>query len=121
MLSLLDGFSGYNQVRVAPEDQPKTCFITEWGAYATRVMSFGLMSAPSTFQRGVITIFTEFLNDFMKVFLDDFSIMYGKKTDHIKHLKLCLQRCRECGLSLNPEKCMICVTSGRLLGHMVCK
>ena len=76
ILSLLDGFSGYNQVRVAPEDQPKTCFITEWGAYATRVMSFGLMSAPSTFQRGVMTIFAEFLNDFMKVFLDDFSI-YG--------------------------------------------
>src|ERR1700738_1920331 len=78
------------------------------------------MSAPSTFQRGVMTIFAEFLNDFMKVFLDDFSI-YGTKADHIKHLKLCLQRCRECGLSLNPEKCMICVTSGRLLGHVVCK
>jgi hypothetical protein len=88
------GFSGYNQVRVAPENQPKTCFITEWGAYATRVMSFGLMSAPSTFQRGVMTIFAEFLNDFMKEFLDDFSI-YGTKADHIKHLKLCLQRCRE--------------------------
>ena len=60
MLSLLDWFSGYNQVRVAPKGQPKTCFITEWGAYATRVMSFGLMSAPSTFQRGVMTIFVEF-------------------------------------------------------------
>jgi hypothetical protein len=120
ILSLLDGFSGYNQVRVAPEDQPKICFITEWGCYATKVMSFGLMIAPSTFQRGVLTIFAEFLNNFMKVFLDDFSI-YGKNADHIKHLKLCLQRCRECGLSLNPEKYMICVTSGRLLGHVVCK
>jgi hypothetical protein len=78
------------------------------------------MSAPSTFQRGVMTIFVEFLNDFMKLFLDNFSI-YGRKADKIKYLKLCLQRCKECGLSLNPEKCMICVTSGRLLGHVVCK
>ena len=120
MLSPLDGFSGYNKVRVAREDQPKTYFITGWGAYATRVMSFGLMSAPSTFQKRVMTIFIEFLNHFMKVFLDYFSI-YGTKTDHIKHLKLCLQRCRECILSLNPEKCMICMTLGRLLGHLVCK
>jgi hypothetical protein len=107
MLSLLDGFSGYNQVKVAPED-------------ATRVMSFGLMSAPFTFQKAVMTISAEFLNNFMKVFLDDFKI-YGTKADHIKHLKLCLQRCRECRLCLNPEKCMICVTSERLLSHVVCK
>jgi hypothetical protein len=90
MLSLLDGFNGYNQMRVAPKDQPKTCFITELGAYAIRVMSFGLMSAPSTFQRGVMTIFADFLNNFMKVFFDDFNI-YGTKADHIKHLKLYLQ------------------------------
>jgi hypothetical protein len=45
MLSLLDGLSGYNQVKIAPEDQPKACFITEWGACAIRMMSFGLMSA----------------------------------------------------------------------------
>ena len=75
------------------------------------------MSPPSTFQRGVMIIFAEFLNNFMKVFLDDFSI-YGTKTDHIKHLKLCLQRCKEYGLSLNPEKC---ITSGRLLDHVICR
>ena len=78
------------------------------------------MSTQFTFQRGVMTIFAEFLNNFMKVFLNDFSI-YEIKTDHIKHLKVCLQRCRECGLSLNPEKCMICVISEMSLGHVVCK
>ena len=120
MLSLLNKFIGYNQVKVVPEDQPKICFIMECGAYATRVISSGLMSAPSIFQRGVMTIFAEFLNDFIKIFLDDFNI-YGTKADHIKHLKCCLQRCRECGLSFNPNKCMICMTWGRLLGHVVCK
>ena len=59
-------------------------------------MSFGLMNAPLTFQNRIMIIFTEFLIDHMKIFLGDFNI-YGTKTDHIKHLKLCFQRCRECG------------------------
>lgn len=49
MYSFLDGFSGYNQVTVAPEDQEKTAFISPWGAYAYRVMPFGLCNAPFTF------------------------------------------------------------------------
>ena len=83
-------------------------------------MSFGLMSAPATFQRTVMEIFAEYLDKFMKVFLDVFSI-YGNKGEHLQHIELCLQKCRENGLSLNLEKCMIWVTSGRLLGHVVCK
>ena len=53
MYSFLDGFSGYNQVLMAPEDKEKTTFITEWGAFASNVMNFGLKNAPATFQRMV--------------------------------------------------------------------
>lgn len=70
--SFLDGFGGYNQIQIAPNDQLKPCFITEWGAFAYRVMSFGLMNASATFQRAVMEIFTEYLDKFMKVILDDF-------------------------------------------------
>ena len=45
MLSFIDGFSGYNHIRMAPEDREKTSFITEWGTYCYRVMSFGLKNA----------------------------------------------------------------------------
>ena len=77
--SLMDGFMDYNQTRIALEDQLKACFITQWGAFAYRIMSFGLMSAPSTFQRATMEIFAEYLDKFMKMFLDDFSI-YGSNT-----------------------------------------
>lgn len=78
MLTLLDGFYIYNQVRVALGGQPKTCFLTKWGIYATKVMS---LNAPSTFQRGIMTIFAKYLNDFIKVFLDNLSV-YGQRQSH---------------------------------------
>ncbi|MCO5596794.1 hypothetical protein L7F22_050864 [Adiantum nelumboides] len=49
--SFLDGFSGYNQLAIKPEDQHKTAFATEWGIFAYRVMPFGITNAPATFQR----------------------------------------------------------------------
>ena len=54
----------------------------------------------------------------MQVFLDDF-IVNSRKTDHFDHLRLCLERCRQGRLSLNPAKCAFGVTSGTLLGHIV--
>ena len=49
--SFLDGFSGYNQVRVHPDDQEKTTFVTEWGVFVAVVMMFALKTTPTTFQR----------------------------------------------------------------------
>ena len=48
-ISLLDGFSGYNQVLVLPIDQPKTTFTTPWGTFMYVKMPFGLMNARATF------------------------------------------------------------------------
>ncbi|MCO5606372.1 hypothetical protein L7F22_060560 [Adiantum nelumboides] len=97
MYSFLDGFSGYNQIRMVPEDRDKTTFITEWGVFAYNVMGFGLKNAPPSFQKWVQAVFAPFLTTFMKVFLDDFSV-FGKKEDHLKHLRLCLEKCREARL-----------------------
>ena len=120
MYSFLDGFSGYNQVLVAQEDREKTTFVTEWGAFASNVMTFGLKNAPATFQRMVQGIFRDYLTSFMRVFLDDFSV-FGEKTEHLAQLRLCLQRCKETRLSLNPTKCVFGVNSGVLLGHVISK
>ena len=116
--SFLDGFSGYNQVLMALEDREKMTFVTEWGAYASNVMTFGLKNAPTTFQRMVQEIFKDYLTTFMRVFLDDFSV-FGSKVEHVAQLRLCLQRCRETRLSLNPAKCVFGVKSGVLLGHVI--
>ena len=74
---------------MAPEDQQKTAFIIEWGVFVATMMRFGLKNAPATFQRMVQEIFYDYLTNFMKVFVDDFSVA-GEKAKHLFHLKLCL-------------------------------
>ena len=107
----MDRFSGYNQVKMALEGQEKTIFITEWGVFVPIVMMFRLKNAPATFQRMVQEIFYDYLIVFMKVFVDDLSVA-REKAKHIFHLRLCLQRCRDTSLKLNPTKCACVVRLG---------
>ena len=83
--SFLDGFSGYNQVGMHPNDQEKTTFVIECGVFMAVVMMFGLKTTPTTFQRVIQEIFTDYIPAFMQVFLDD-STVYKRKADHLEHL-----------------------------------
>jgi hypothetical protein len=65
------------------------------------VMPFGLCNALATFQKVMIKFFKEYLNKFMQVFLDDFSV-YGNKKDHLDQLQKCLEECKQNGISFNP-------------------
>ena len=56
----------------------------------------------------------------MQVFLDDFAV-YSRHREHLDHLRLCLEKCREYRLSLKPTKCVFGVARGKLLGHVVSK
>jgi Reverse transcriptase (RNA-dependent DNA polymerase) len=94
--SLMDGFSGYNQVRMDGEARKFTTFITEWGAFQWLVLPFGLCNGPSTFQRLMMMMFHEFLNHFMQVYIDDF-VVYGRTCDHLEKLRKCLSKCKEGG------------------------
>jgi hypothetical protein len=76
MYSFMDGCSGYNQMKMAKKDYKKMSFIFEWGTYDYNVMPFGLCNALATFQKVVTQRFKEYFNDFMQVFLNDFSV-YG--------------------------------------------
>ena len=114
----LDGFNGYNQICMHLDDQEKTSFVTEWGVFVAEVMMFGLKTTPTTFQRIITEIFDEYILAFMQVFLDDFAV-YGQQLEHLTQLHLCLDRCHQDRLSLNPTKCVFVVTSGNLLGHIV--
>ena len=71
MLSFMDGFSGYNQILMAPEDMEKTAFITEWGTYYYRVMSFGLKKVGATYQRVATTLFHDMMHRDVEVYVDD--------------------------------------------------
>jgi hypothetical protein len=80
----LDGYSGFYQIPIDPEDQGKTTFTSPFGTFAYRRMPFGLCNAPATFQRCMQAIFSDFLEDIMEVFMDDFSV-YGSSFTHCLH------------------------------------
>ncbi|GJV82730.1 reverse transcriptase domain-containing protein [Tanacetum coccineum] len=71
----LDGFSGYFQIPIDPQDQEKTTFTCPYGTFAYRRMPFGLCNAPGTFQRCMMAIFHDMIEKTMEVFMDDFSFL----------------------------------------------
>ena len=71
----LDGYSGYNQIAIVPEDQDKTTFTCPYGTFAFRRIPFGLCNTPTTFQRSMMAIFSDIVEDIMEVFMDDFSYL----------------------------------------------
>ena len=71
--SFLDGYSGYNQISIAPEYQDKTTFTYPWGTFSYSIFSFVLCNAPTTFQRAVINIFVDISHDCMEIYMDDFT------------------------------------------------
>ena len=89
----LDGYSGYNQLAIHPDDQEKTMFTCPFGTNAFQRMPFGLCNALATFQRCMIAIFFDFIGESMEVFMDDFSV-FGPSFDAcLEHLKQILDVC----------------------------
>ncbi|XP_065851199.1 uncharacterized protein, partial [Euphorbia lathyris] len=115
----VDGYSGFFQIYIYPDDQDKTTFTCPYGTFAYRRMPFGLCNAPATFQRCMTAIFNDFIEDIMEVFMDDFSV-YGDSFDAcLQNLDKVLSRCEETNLVLNWEKCHFMVDEGIVLGHKI--
>ncbi|CAM8988458.1 unnamed protein product [Rhodiola kirilowii] len=117
----LDGYSGFFQIPIHPQDQEKTTFTCPYGTFAYRRMPFGLCNAPGTFQRCMMAIFSEFIEKIMEVFMDDFSVYGSSFDDCLANLAKVLKRCIETNLVLNWEKCHFMVQEGIVLGHLVSK
>ena len=115
----LDGYSGYNQIAIAPEDQEKTTFTCPYGTFAFRRMPFGLCNAPGTFQRCMMAIFTDMVEKTIEIFMDDFSVMGNSFDNCLENLRAVLARCEETNLVLNWEKCHFMVQEGIVLGHRI--
>nr|XP_033509551.1 uncharacterized protein LOC117274394 [Nicotiana tomentosiformis] len=115
----LDGYSGYNKIPIASEDVEKTVFTCPSGIFAYRRMSFGLCNAPATFQRWIMSIFSDLNGKCQEVFMDNFTLFGDDFEDCLKNLELVLEHCEATHLVLNWEKCHFMVKEGIVLGHKV--
>ncbi|GJR99378.1 reverse transcriptase domain-containing protein [Tanacetum coccineum] len=97
----LDGFSGYFQIPIDPQDQEKTTFTCPYGTFAYRRMPFGLCNAPGTFQRCMMAIFQDMIEEMMEVFMDDFSVFGDSFSSCLSHLDKMLKQCEDTNLVLN--------------------
>ncbi|XP_065011504.1 uncharacterized protein LOC135640723 [Musa acuminata AAA Group] len=118
-LSFIDAYSGYNQIRMAPEDREHTAFLTDQGIYFYRVMPFGLKNAGATYQRTVNKMFAPQIGRNMEVYVDDMIVKSREAGTHLADLAEAFDTLRKFGMRLNPTKCASGVTSGKFLGFIV--
>jgi hypothetical protein len=121
IIYLLDGFSGYNQVLVHPDDQEKTTFTTPWGTFMYVKMPFGLMNVGATFQRAMDISFVDELGRFIFIYLDDVTVYSKSDDEHLQHLRRSFEKCGKFRISLNPKKSLFSLEEGNLLGHIISK
>jgi hypothetical protein len=110
MMSLLDGFSGYNQIKVKMTDRYKTTFTTHLGIFDYEHMPFVLSYAGATFQRDMQIDFDDMIGKIIQVYLYDLTVYSKNWLDHFGHLRKDLMHCRKFGISLNPSKYIFVVT-----------
>nr|GEZ70674.1 retrovirus-related Pol polyprotein from transposon 17.6 [Tanacetum cinerariifolium] len=117
----LDGFSGYFQIPIDPKDQEKTTFTCPYGTFAYKRMPFGLCNSPGTFQRCMMPIFHDMIEQTMEVFMDDFLVFGNSFSTCLTNLEKMLKRCEDTKLALNWEKSHFMVKEGIVLGHKILK
>ncbi|XP_073138879.1 uncharacterized protein [Henckelia pumila] len=121
LLSFMDGYSGYNQIKIDERDTSKTAFRCPGaiGTFEWLVMSFGLKNAGATYQRAMNAIFHDTINHFIEVYIDDIVVKSRKTEDHVEHLRMSFERMRKHNLKLNPMKCAFGVKAGNFLGFLL--
>nr|GEY92794.1 reverse transcriptase domain-containing protein [Tanacetum cinerariifolium] len=117
----LDGFFGHFHIPIDPKDQEKTTFTCPYGTFAYKRMPFGLCNAPGTFQRCMMAIFHDMIEQTMEVFMDDFSVFGNSFSTCLTNLERMLKRCEDTKLALNWEKSHFMVKEGIVLGHIISK
>ena len=120
IFSFKDGFSGYNQINICPEDQYKIEFIYTGGTFTYNILPFGLSNVGATFPREMDYAFNDIKHN-VQPYLDDLPAHSQNQTNHRTHLRAIFLCCRHYKICLNPHKCVFCVGSGHFLIFVVSK
>ncbi|GLI71674.1 hypothetical protein VaNZ11_016955, partial [Volvox africanus] len=123
--SSIDLQQGYNQIRIAASDIPKTAFRTPFGRFKYTVLSFGhyitlvITNAPATFQAVMDCMFRPYIDRFVVCYLDDILIYSKTREEHLKHLELVLEVMKREQLFAKHAKCFWAQPQVEYLGHIV--
>uniref|UniRef100_A0A2N9ERZ1 Uncharacterized protein n=1 Tax=Fagus sylvatica TaxID=28930 RepID=A0A2N9ERZ1_FAGSY len=104
VFSFMDGFSGYNQIKMAEEDKSKTAFVTHWGTFVYDVMPFGLKNAGATYQRAMVTLFHDMIHHEIEVYVDDMIAKSRTAQDHLTDLRKLVPTTEEVSAQIEPEQ-----------------
>ncbi|OMO77592.1 reverse transcriptase [Corchorus capsularis] len=99
LFSFMDGFSGYNQIKMAPEDKEKTAFVTAWGTFFYKVMPFGLKNAGSTYQRAMVTLFHDMMHKEIELKLNPSKCTFGATSGKLLGFVV-----SQNGIKVDPDK-----------------
>ena len=119
LLSFLDAYSGYHQIKMKESDQLATSFITPFGMYCYVTMPFGLRNARATYQQCMLHVFRDHIGCTVEAYVDDIIVKSRKADDLVADLRIAFDCLRAKGVKLNPEKCVFGVPRGMLLGFIV--
>jgi hypothetical protein len=119
LLSFLDAYSGFHQIRVSREDRKHTAFVTVDGLYCYAVMPYGLKNVLPTFVRAMSKTLGYLIRDKVEIYVDDIVVKTREGSTIVEDLTLVFGKLRATRTKLNPEKCIFGVSVGKLLGFLV--
>ena len=119
ILSLMDAYSGCNQIRMHPVDEEKTAFITPRENCCYKTMPFGLKNASATYQWLMNKVFHRQIGQIMEVYVDDMIAKEEGMGSHVGNLANVFDSMSRHNMRLNPEKCSFRINGGKLLGYMI--
>jgi hypothetical protein len=119
MFTKLDHRAGYHQIRIKKGGEYKTVFQTHQGHYEYRVMPFGLIGAPATFQDFMNHILAPLLRKCVGVFLDDVLVYSSNLEEHVQHVEQVFRLLTEHQLKRKLAKCRFAQQKLEFFGHII--
>jgi hypothetical protein len=119
LLSFIDAYSGFHQIKMAREDRKHTAFVTVDDLYRYIVIPYGLLNGLPTFARAMNITLGDLVRDIVEAYVDDIVVKTRESNSLLQNLAQVLDKLRVTSTKLNPEKCVFSVSAGKLFGFLV--